>query len=100
VVSETLKLHAPVTWTMRVATKDDQISVTKPSLDSSGESRDVIKIRKHHHHTHSGYQQEGHGGNKHAYSFRHVPSCSILFSLTAHRDRPDCRTMAEPSQAS
>ncbi|KAG1822619.1 uncharacterized protein BJ212DRAFT_816782 [Suillus subaureus] len=62
VVCDTLRPHAPVTWTMRVATKDDQISVTKPFLDRSGESRDVIKIGERHHHTHSGYQQEGHMG--------------------------------------
>lgn len=40
-------MHAPVTWTMRVATKDDQISVAKPFLDKGGEYRNSIKIRKH-----------------------------------------------------
>lgn len=63
-VREALRLRAPVTWTMRVATKDDQISVAKPTLDQSGESRDSIKIRKHYHHIYSG-QQQGHMGGGH-----------------------------------
>ncbi|KAG1777186.1 hypothetical protein EV702DRAFT_970293, partial [Suillus placidus] len=58
-VREALRLRAPVTWTMRIATKDDQISVAKPFLDQSGESRDSIKIRKHYHHTYPGHQMGG-----------------------------------------
>ncbi|KAG1749348.1 cytochrome P450 [Suillus lakei] len=91
VVRETLRLHAPVTWTMRVATKDDQISVAKPFLDQSGESRDSIKIRKHDIITIpiQAINKKKDIWGEDAYSFRHVPSCSILFSLTAHRDRPE-----------
>ncbi|KIJ14924.1 hypothetical protein PAXINDRAFT_78289 [Paxillus involutus ATCC 200175] len=47
VVRETLRLHAPVTWTMRVATEDDEIPVRRPFYDLNGQLNTVIKIAKH-----------------------------------------------------
>ena len=43
VVRETLRVHAPVPSTMRVATKDDVIPVAEPFVDRTGEVRDSIK---------------------------------------------------------
>lgn len=47
VVRETLRIHAPVTWTMRVATEDDEIPVQQPFRDKCGELNSSIKIAKH-----------------------------------------------------
>ncbi|KIK95802.1 hypothetical protein PAXRUDRAFT_826654 [Paxillus rubicundulus Ve08.2h10] len=47
VVRETLRLHAPVTWTMRVAMEDDEIPVRQPFYDVNGQLNKVIKIAKH-----------------------------------------------------
>lgn len=47
VVRETLRFHAPVTWTMRMATEDDEIPVQQPFWDKYGELNRTIKIAKH-----------------------------------------------------
>ncbi|KAH7913429.1 cytochrome P450 [Hygrophoropsis aurantiaca] len=47
VVRETLRLHAPVTWTMRSAMEDDEIPVQRPFIDKGGNTRTSIKINKH-----------------------------------------------------
>ena len=47
VVRETLRFHAPVTWTMRVAAEDDEIPVHQPFWDKYGELNRTIKIAKH-----------------------------------------------------
>lgn len=47
VVRETLRFHAPVTWTMRVATEDDEIPVQQPFRDKYGELNATIKVSKH-----------------------------------------------------
>ncbi|KAF8133401.1 cytochrome P450 [Boletus edulis] len=47
VVRETLRFHAPVTWTMRVAMEDDEIPVQQPFWDKHGELNRTIKIAKH-----------------------------------------------------
>ncbi|TCD69789.1 hypothetical protein EIP91_006326 [Steccherinum ochraceum] len=46
VVRETLRLHAPVPQTIRVAEKDDQIPVSTPYKDRNGVERDSIQIAK------------------------------------------------------
>ncbi|KAF9043860.1 cytochrome P450 [Hymenopellis radicata] len=46
VIRETLRLHAPVTSTVRVATQDDIIPVSKPFRDVEGFMRDYIHIAK------------------------------------------------------
>ncbi|KAF9077282.1 cytochrome P450 [Rhodocollybia butyracea] len=46
VVRETLRVHAPVTGTMRVATKDDVIPLGTPFVDKKGVERDSISIQK------------------------------------------------------
>lgn len=46
VVRETLRLHAAVPSTIRVAMKDDVIPVAEPYLDKNGKLCDGIKIRK------------------------------------------------------
>ncbi|KAI0822361.1 cytochrome P450 [Trametes gibbosa] len=46
VVRETLRLHAPVPGTRRVATKDDIIPVSEPFVDRYGKVQDSIKISK------------------------------------------------------
>ncbi|OAX39882.1 hypothetical protein K503DRAFT_688709, partial [Rhizopogon vinicolor AM-OR11-026] len=85
VVREMLRLHVSVTWTMRVATKDDEISAGNPCLDQNGEYSNSIKIR-----THGIITIPILAINKkdilgeYSYSFRHVPSCNILCSLAAH----------------
>ncbi|KAI9568323.1 cytochrome P450 [Boletus coccyginus] len=47
VVRETLRFHAPVTWTMRVAAEDDEIPVQQPFQDKYGQLNATIKIAKH-----------------------------------------------------
>ena len=42
-VHETLRIHAPVPTTMRVATKDDVIPVAEPFVDRNGDVQDSIK---------------------------------------------------------
>ncbi|KIK48014.1 hypothetical protein CY34DRAFT_68943, partial [Suillus luteus UH-Slu-Lm8-n1] len=44
VVRKTLRLRAPVTWTMSIAAKDDQISVAKPFLDQSEEPGNLSRL--------------------------------------------------------
>ena len=46
VVRETLRLHAAVPSTIRVAMKDDVIPVSEPYLDKNGKLRNEIRIRK------------------------------------------------------
>jgi len=46
VVRETLRLHAPVPSTIRIATKEDVIPVSKPYTDVNGEERDGILVGK------------------------------------------------------
>ncbi|KAF9020805.1 cytochrome P450 [Hymenopellis radicata] len=46
VLKETLRLHAPVTSTARVATKDDLIPVSKHFRHADGVTRDYIGIKK------------------------------------------------------
>ncbi|KAI0668208.1 cytochrome P450 [Trametes maxima] len=46
VVRETLRLHAPVPTTMRVATCDDVIPVGEPFVNRHGEVQDSIRISK------------------------------------------------------
>jgi len=46
VVRETLRLHAPVASTVRMATKDDVIPVQTPYTDRYGNVKDHIKIAK------------------------------------------------------
>ena len=43
VVRETLRLHAPVPATLRVAKKDDMIPVAEPFVDRFGEVQDSIR---------------------------------------------------------
>lgn len=42
VVRETLRVHAPVPGTMRVAAKDDVIPLGKPFIDKKGVARDSV----------------------------------------------------------
>ncbi|KAI0744951.1 cytochrome P450 [Earliella scabrosa] len=46
VVHETLRLHAPVTFTSRVATRDDVLPVSAPYTDKDGNVRHEIPIGK------------------------------------------------------
>lgn len=46
VVRETLRIHAPVPTTMRVATKDDVIPVSEPFVDRHGKVQNSIHISK------------------------------------------------------
>ncbi|KAJ3570545.1 hypothetical protein NP233_g4328 [Leucocoprinus birnbaumii] len=46
VIRETLRLHAPVPGTTRVAVKDDIIPLDKPIVDRKGRVRDSVSIRK------------------------------------------------------
>lgn len=46
VVRETLRIHAPVPSTMRVAQKDDVIPVGEPFVDRHGNVQDSIRISK------------------------------------------------------
>ncbi|PFH52487.1 hypothetical protein AMATHDRAFT_74271 [Amanita thiersii Skay4041] len=46
VVRETLRVHAPVPSTIRVATKDDVIPLEKPVRDGKGKILDSISVRK------------------------------------------------------
>ncbi|KAI0329989.1 cytochrome P450 [Cubamyces sp. BRFM 1775] len=46
VVRETLRVHAPVPTTIRVAMKDDVIPVGEPFVDRNGQVQDSIKISK------------------------------------------------------
>ncbi|KAF6758735.1 cytochrome P450 [Ephemerocybe angulata] len=46
VVRETLRLHAPVGSTMRVAVKDDVIPLSQPVIDRYGKAHDSIHVRK------------------------------------------------------
>lgn len=46
VVREALRLHAPVTSTMRVAGKDDVVPVARPFVDRRGRACDAIHVRK------------------------------------------------------
>ncbi|KIK68810.1 hypothetical protein GYMLUDRAFT_36303 [Collybiopsis luxurians FD-317 M1] len=46
VVRETLRVHAPVPGTIRVATKDDVIPLGQPFVDTKGVQRDHVEIRK------------------------------------------------------
>ncbi|KAH9847038.1 cytochrome P450 [Lenzites betulinus] len=46
VVRETLRLHAPVPLTSRVAIKDDVIPVSEPFVDRYGRVQDSIKVSK------------------------------------------------------
>ena len=43
VVKETLRIHAPVAQTVRIATKDDMIPVGKSYTDKEGVVRDSIQ---------------------------------------------------------
>ena len=43
VVRETLRLHAAVPSTIRIATHDDVIPLSKPIIDKNGVKRDEIK---------------------------------------------------------
>ena len=43
VVRETLRLHAPVPSTLRIATKDDMIPLQEPVTDRNGNTCDHIK---------------------------------------------------------
>ena len=47
VVRETLRLHAPVTWSMRVAAEDDEIPVQHPFWDKYGGLSTTINVSKH-----------------------------------------------------
>ncbi|EIW81246.1 cytochrome P450 [Coniophora puteana RWD-64-598 SS2] len=47
VVRESLRLHAPITWTMRAAMSDDEIPVQQPYLDKHGRERTSISLKKH-----------------------------------------------------
>ncbi|KAH7925887.1 cytochrome P450 [Leucogyrophana mollusca] len=47
VVRETLRVHAPVTWTMRVAMEGDEIPVQRPFIDKGGNTRTTIKVNKY-----------------------------------------------------
>ncbi|OBZ67966.1 Alkane hydroxylase MAH1 [Grifola frondosa] len=44
VIRETLRVHAPVPATIRVATKDDVIPLNQPFVDRNGETQDCIRI--------------------------------------------------------
>ncbi|PCH40336.1 hypothetical protein WOLCODRAFT_162280 [Wolfiporia cocos MD-104 SS10] len=46
VVREALRLHAPVTATMRVAAQDDIVPVSRPFCDRYGRKRDGIRLRR------------------------------------------------------
>ena len=46
VVRETMRLHAPVPSTVRVATKDDILPLSKPFTDKRGRIQEGITIRK------------------------------------------------------
>ncbi|KAJ7042055.1 cytochrome P450 [Mycena alexandri] len=46
VVRETLRLHAPVPSTIRVATQDDIVPLAQPFTDRTGTLRETIKINK------------------------------------------------------
>ncbi|KAF8838981.1 cytochrome P450 [Paxillus ammoniavirescens] len=46
VVKETLRLHAPIGETVRVAMKDDVVPLEKPLTDKHGVIHDAIRIRK------------------------------------------------------
>ncbi|KAI0357859.1 cytochrome P450 [Trametes cingulata] len=46
VVRETLRIHAPVPTTMRVATKDDVIPVSEPFVDRYGQVQEGIRVTK------------------------------------------------------
>ena len=46
VVREALRLHAPVTSTMRVAGKDDVVPVARPFVDRRGRACDAIRVRQ------------------------------------------------------
>ncbi|EKM83173.1 hypothetical protein AGABI1DRAFT_118526 [Agaricus bisporus var. burnettii JB137-S8] len=46
VVRETLRVHAPVPSTMRVATEDDVVPLGTPFVDQKGRERNVLEIRK------------------------------------------------------
>jgi hypothetical protein len=72
---------------MRVAAKDDQISVARPFLDQSEEPGNLSRLESIIAILIQANNKDIWGED--VYSFRHVPSCSVLFSLTAHRDRSD-----------
>ncbi|KAG6336263.1 hypothetical protein ID866_2817 [Astraeus odoratus] len=46
VVRETLRVHAPVTWTMRVSMEGDDVPVERPFLDRRGEVRNSVRLAK------------------------------------------------------
>ncbi|OSD00668.1 cytochrome P450 [Trametes coccinea BRFM310] len=46
VVRETLRIHAPVPTTLRVAMKDDVIPISEPFVDRFGQVQDSIRITK------------------------------------------------------
>ncbi|KAI9068013.1 cytochrome P450 [Trametes sanguinea] len=46
VVRETLRLYAPVTWTLRAADVDDVIPVSEPYVDRNGKVRHEIRIAR------------------------------------------------------
>jgi cytochrome P450 len=46
VVRETMRIHAPVTGTSRVAVKDDVIPVGRPYRDRNGVVQDTIRVTK------------------------------------------------------
>jgi cytochrome P450 len=47
VIRESLRVHAPVTSTMRVVGRDDEIPVRRPFQDKNGKTRRCIKVKKH-----------------------------------------------------
>jgi cytochrome P450 len=47
VVRESLRLHAPITSTMRVCAADDVIPVAEPFVDKHGQVRAEIQVKKH-----------------------------------------------------
>ncbi|KII86568.1 hypothetical protein PLICRDRAFT_113427 [Plicaturopsis crispa FD-325 SS-3] len=47
VVRETLRVHAPVTSTMRVAARDDEIPVGRHFVDRHGVARTCIRVKRH-----------------------------------------------------
>jgi cytochrome P450 len=46
VVRESLRLHAPVPATIRIAERDDVIPVAKPYMDKNGTMHESIEVRK------------------------------------------------------
>jgi hypothetical protein len=74
-----------------VATEDDEISTGKPFLGRNGEYKNSIKIRKHDIIIIpiQAINKKKDIWGEDAYSFRHVASCTIVCSLTAHRDNLD-----------